>query len=572
MAELPATGTVSFWVNPQFSQNDNAYHILFEDEVSPGANIGFTVIKGNTNDLYAEWDGSSTHTGADTTFTPGNPGYSLPQNAWSNIQVTWTNGGTMLLYLNGAQIASSANFPVGTGTVATVPWVSTSGYQLSLGNRASGGYDARSIISRSGVWNRILNNTELNSLVGGALPSTISSGLVIEYDLTGSSLAAQAGGGGTLTASSPIVAGDPSPLMSIPYPNSNIYLSPDTWRVSGSSVIAPIGGAYQRFAFTGSTTLALNVDTTVNNNSIGMPLIKTVCNSPTADGVALYTTFPNNNTASTTVSLYSGLNSSLTYTCLLQALGGDETQTSPSDGWTGTVFQTKINGLQLDQGATLSAPPLRAKRAFIFGASYEQAYFGGSQTGPSIVDASLSWPFFVCYALQCEYGQVGVGSQGWVQPGNGGYPAFPSTWNQWDSSHAKTFTGTYDYVFERFAENDRGQTDSAVTAAVTAWIGAARTTFGPSTKIFIILSTTAIKSSAIQAGVTAAADSQTYVIPPVSTEFQNTIFSSGNPATWASQDGLHLSSTHNAGVYGTTVVMGVMKAINPKVGSYAFSQ
>jgi hypothetical protein len=200
------------------------------------------------------------------------------------------------------------------------------------------------------------------------------------------------------------------------------------------------------------------------------------------------------------------------------------------------------------------APALRPKRALFLGASYEQANFGYAKADEPTylgVDASLSWPFFTAYALNCEYGQIGIGSQGWVRFGNGDYPAFPFSWDHYDSMHRKAFATDLDYVFIHLAENDRAQEDVKVQAAVTDWIHKARIVFGSKTKIFIILSITQIKSAPIKAGVQAAADSNTFVIDP-GTEFQYSVFAGGR--TWAAPgDGLHLDAIHQS-IYTAYVV------------------
>ncbi len=160
------------------------------------------------------------------------------------------------------------------------------------------------------------------------------------------------------------------------------------------------------------------------------------------------------------------------------------------------------------------------------------------------MDASLSWPFFAAFGLDCEYGQVGIGSQGWARFGNGGYPPFPKSWDHFDETHAKTFGHDLDYIFVHLAENDAAQPDAAVESAVRAWIGEARRVFGPATRIFIILSLPQIKSAPIRAGVQAAADPHTYILDP-GHEFEHVVFSGG--PTWAAPgDGIHLDAIHQS--------------------------
>ena len=208
---------------------------------------------------------------------------------------------------------------------------------------------------------------------------------------------------------------------------------------------------------------------------------------------------PANRSADTEVIAATGLRSELQYDVLVFATGGDERMIN---GWTGTVYQTQINRLVFDPGAVLSPPVLRPKRALFLGASYEQAFFGHLLLkGPiyKMVDASISWPFFVAYAFDCEYGQVGIGGQGWVRPG-GGYPAFPESWEHFDATHPKHFGHDLDYVFIHFAENDAARSDADIERAVASWIPAARAAFGPNTRIFIILSLPQIKIGSGQSG------------------------------------------------------------------------
>jgi hypothetical protein len=300
---------------------------------------------------------------------------------------------------------------------------------------------------------------------------------------------------------------------------------------------------------TGTSKIALRVDTAINKGltALQMPSVKVEVNGPTLDGVARYYQFPTSNSDDTEITVATGLDPNLLYQVLIQMTGGDQLQMS---GWSGTIFQTQINRLVFDAGANLMPASLRPKRALFLGASYEQAYFGMQRLDTPVytyVDVSISWPFFVAYGLDCEYGQIGIGGQGWVRPGGGGYPAFTGSWDHFDQGHAKTFRHDLDYVFAHIAENDAAWDDAAVQKAVTSWIPAARAAFGERTKIFIILSLPQIKSGPIKAGVRAAADPQTYVLDP-GTEFQHVVFAARPPVpTWASPgDGIHPDAIHQA--------------------------
>jgi hypothetical protein len=205
---LPSTGSVSIMVYPQFAGDDGLYHILFE-VANPGTTTYFQVLKGSQGALYTAWvDGTSTVVAS---AAPGT--FTLPQNVWSNIVVTWVSGGSLTLYLNGAQIA----------TASGTPWFSTAGLPWSFGNRSSGGYPWAGRIALFGLWSHILGPSEIATLVLGKPPSTIPNGLLAEYDLAGSSIAAQAGSGGTLVGSGPVAGADipppPAPTLSMAGPS-----------------------------------------------------------------------------------------------------------------------------------------------------------------------------------------------------------------------------------------------------------------------------------------------------------------------------------------------------------------
>jgi hypothetical protein len=334
----------------------------------------------------------------------------------------------------------------------------------------------------------------------------------------------------------------------IPLNDPAIFLSPYCWRVTPEgAAICPTSGGYLKFAVSGTTQLTLGVDTAINQGlePLLMPSVKVIVSGPVRDGEAHYFQFPANGQANSEIILASGLDPKVTYQVLLQATGGDGRAMS---GWSGTVFQTQLNHFTADPGAVLSRARLRPKRALFLGASYEQAYFGGALLPDvpmhALVDASLSWPFFVAYGFDCEYGQVGIGSQGWVRFGNGGYPPFPQSWDHFDQTHPKSFGSDLDYVFVHLAENDAAQDSAAVRRAVAAWIPAARAAFGPRTRIFLILSLPQIQSEPIRAGVADAHDAHTYLLDP-GTEYRRVVFAGGQ--TWAAPgDGIHLDAIHQA--------------------------
>lgn len=317
-----------------------------------------------------------------------------------------------------------------------------------------------------------------------------------------------------------------------------------------------------------SCVLTANADTTINTSlstSNNYPWIKWHCDTATVPGTWTITQWPANNNSNTAVSLSSTLSASTAYTCYLYFEGGDLVD-SGNNSWTGTGAQTKVNSLTLDTGATVVQPTLRPNLCMFWGASYEQGYFGLAQTGPvyNFVDQEQGWTGGVAQAavLNCEYGLVGIGGQGWQNPGGGGYPVFGSSWNGYDSTHSKSFSTPPTYVVVHQSENDHSYSTGPETSAVSSWIPAARSAFGSATKIFLVGalgSELSAINTAIQAGITASGDAQTFWISP-GTQFSLTTFSTGCTASsWASPDCLHVTAVYQNQIYGTMITAAIMK-------------
>ena len=344
----------------------------------------------------------------------------------------------------------------------------------------------------------------------------------------------------------------------VTFPNANIYQSPYNWRNAGGSEIAPVGSPYNEFYVTGTTTISVNVDTSINSaisSANNMPALKYHIDTASQAGIWNVVQFPFGSFGAQNISLATGLSVGTTYLVTIYAVGGAPTD---GNGWTGTSFQTKIDSLQFDTGATLGAIAPRPNTCLILGASYEAPYFGGSASGAvyTYIDPTSSWTFMVPFALGCEYGAVGIGSQGWINPGNGGYPSFQSSWNFYDSTHANTFSSPShpQYVIVDMNVNDNSYTDAAVTAAVQAWIPNARSAFGAAAQIFLIVQLSQIKANAINQGIVNAGDAKVHLIQP-SNQFQNATFSSCG-SSWMSLDCLHPTAIYQ-GLYSAYVSAGI---------------
>ena len=287
----------------------------------------------------------------------------------------------------------------------------------------------------------------------------------------------------TKSGSATVTVALPQNSLVVTFPNPNIYESPDIWRLSGSSIISPTGGAYLKFQVTGTQNITANVDTTINS-SLGpddMPSIKVVINS----GTPYFVQFSPNNTVGTPITIASGLNSTTSYSVSLYMIGGNE---SAGDGWAGTSFQTKIDSLEFDPGSTLSSQSLAGKSCIFYGDSILETYYGGPISGPyyTYVDYTEAWPSYVAPMLGCEYSEIGIYGQGWLLTGQGGYPPFPSSWGHYDSTDPKTFSTMPDYVVIDLGTNDATHSPVTIAENVSAVLTQMRAKFGVNTRIILV--------------------------------------------------------------------------------------
>lgn len=335
-------------------------------------------------------------------------------------------------------------------------------------------------------------------------------------------------------------------VVTVTFPNANVFTAPYSCRISSGALIAPTGGCYLKGVVSGTTSIVLNVDSTINSEtSANMPSFRVTID----DGASSYVLM---GTTDTQTTMASGLTTG-SHTYLIQFIGGNQ---GSGNGWTGTAFQTKINSIQFDTGSTLSAPSVRPNNCLFFGDSYLQAYYGGSQSGNyySYVDFTTSWPRWVSSALNCEYGQIGVGGQGWVNSGQGGYPAFTSSWDHYDSTHARDLSITPQYLIVAQGNNDHvgSVTTGQINTAVTNWLTAMRAVW-PTANSFVLKPFSDVSDAtnhtqivtSVNAYVSANSDAHLWAID-IGTEYQGCLPFSGG-ATWCSQDGIHpLAVYHGA--------------------------
>lgn len=335
------------------------------------------------------------------------------------------------------------------------------------------------------------------------------------------------------------------------FPNNAIFQSPYTWRNADGSAIAPTGGAYLKGVVSGTRSIKANVDTSINAGLAAndMPTLKVTVD----DEPAAFVQFPPGAKHVTLASV-----SPAQHRYRLEVIGGNQ---GVGDGWGGTSFQTKVDSLEFDNGATLSAPAVRPKRALILGDSNIQAYFGERSDEPyyKYVDYTLSWPGYVAAAFDCEFGLVGVGSTGWTHPGQGGYPAMPAWWEKYDAGHPRDLSLQPDYVWVALGANDHNSDPAKLQKIIQDWLTFARKTF-PAAEVFVVSPFHGENREPVTAAVAAQADAKVHLVD-LGTEIQSAIpFVIGHP-TWMTGDGLHIRAVYH-GIVAAGIARQSQKALH----------
>jgi hypothetical protein len=363
----------------------------------------------------------------------------------------------------------------------------------------------------------------------------------------------------------------------VTFPNSNVFLSPYNWRLPGDGTAwspGP-GGPYMKFSVTGTTAITANVDTTINSGpATDYPTFKVIVNDRPATFIQL-------TSGATTETLASGLTSGDTYTVVMYVIDGG---TGAGNGWSGTGPMAHIQSLQFDGGATVSPYPIiRPKNCFVLGDSFLTGYNGLTYTSGTtpyytVVDPSMTWANYMAYAMNCEVGIVGVGSQGYTAAGNNSYPSLPSTWDHYDSTHARSFSPAPDYVINAEGVNDHGISSVTMQADVQSWLTAVRSAL-PSAAVFLYIpvggessdetGTGGANATPIRNAVAAQGDPNVFLI-----DSGTALVTADNWSytTWFSpNDGLHPAQTSH-GILASYAVQWMQKALGGSgIHAYAFS-
>ncbi len=349
---------------------------------------------------------------------------------------------------------------------------------------------------------------------------------------------------------------DIDPGLRVRFPDPNVFQSPYTWRNEQGSAIAPTGGSYLKGVVEGSKSLRANVDTSINAGMAAddMPTLKVTLD----DEPPTFVQFPPGGTQVTLATM-----TPLAHRFRIEVIGGNQIK---PDGWRGTSFQTKIDSLEFDDGAVLSPPAVRAKRALVLGDSNIQAYFGEGSVGPyyKYVDCTLSWPGYVAFAFDAEFGQIGIGSTGWIHPGQGGYPAMPDWWDHYSDRQPRDLTLQPDYVWVALGANDHNVEPARLEQTIRAWLVRARQAF-PAAQIFLVVPFHGENRAPVTAAAAAASDARVHLVD-LGQELQSAIPFSMGKATWLTGDGLHLRAVYQ-GLVATAIARQSQAALSQAGGA-----
>ena len=361
------------------------------------------------------------------------------------------------------------------------------------------------------------------------------------------------------------------PVITIGCDDARIALAPYAWKLTGSGVNAraeaSMPGAYLKLDFEGSTEVGLLVDGAANVGALppSMPVI-----DYSVDDGAYSTTQLSRMGEVYVLPLAQALDAGKPHHVEVYFRAAS----LAPDRWTQSTHHLRIAGVQLDAGARLVPPAMRAKRAIAFGDSITEGvnvegnvpYYSNLLMN----NARGTWLPIVCAALGCEYGQLGTGGQGMVTT-TLQIPPLPQTWDHYDASSSRLKNGLLepepDYIFSEmgtndFAEKDKKRTHLDITEAYRGWLNAVRKS-SPNARIFCITPPLGWHAPEVQAVVHArnqAGDAKVYLIDtaPLAAGFKP------DGATTLAGDGVHPSQYGNA-ILGALIAAETQKAIDVRV-------
>lgn len=186
-----------------------------------------------------------------------------------------------------------------------------------------------------------------------------------------------------------------------------------------------------------------------------------------------------------------------------------------NDLWNTPDLCFKVTGCTLDAGRSLSSPTLFADRMVIFTDSFGGGWeLLGAGVTVANEDASQAFPLQLARAFRCEVGVVDYAGQGYITAvGTANVPALSTAWDHYMNGISRLVAGFFNplpkYIVCTMGTNDGSNPQATVAALIAAWRIAA-----PLATIFIVIPPGQANLAGITAGVTAAADANTFLIDP----------------------------------------------------------
>ena len=366
----------------------------------------------------------------------------------------------------------------------------------------------------------------------------------------------------TLTAS----AGGSTQTIAVD--NAAITWSPGAWDTInvgtyGVSVLSKQSsstGSYFKFKVNACTDVSLLIDSSISNSiSAG--------NRPSLTYAVNYGARTTTQiSAQSSIALVSGAASAdrvfEIWLMSVENSGGTRFSSSAGTSFTNGV---RIQGLQINSGASMAAYPIiKSKKLIYWGDSIVEGVFAGVGFGNNNQSTSNNDPLStsipaLAYALDCEYGQVGYGGQGWEVAGSADV-TFANGWNKFATDRTKSLSGVFDYAFVMHGTND----GSNVTSTVQAWIASARTALGANTYIFVVIPVGGFNASYLTAAYNAyvaanPADTKVFLLNPSAKISIN--YFNGSASNIYAVDGVHPNVLGNARIAGV-----IANLVNAQIG------
>jgi len=274
--------------------------------------------------------------------------------------------------------------------------------------------------------------------------------------------------------------------------NSNIYYSPYNWVVTSTNAVTTDAGAYFKFGVTvvSNQTVGLKLD--ISRMTSHLTEHRSYIAWTDTDGQVNELQLPNSGETNYAVNLTPGTpaNGYHQFEVFYRGMGWNGV-TTPPDQWgsSPTKPATAIDLVAVTIGASssMAAPTIRPYVALFYGDSLSigsnmDASFGSVDTAAISNNARRTWCSGVARGLNCEYGTIAFGGQGYQQGAQANVPNLLDSWDKYYSGQTRTPLTGVNYIFVQ-----QGVNGSTSSANVATFLDALRATAGNLTKIVQII-------------------------------------------------------------------------------------